>query len=345
MLSLFENALTAVRRLAARCDDYFYGQIGGNIFRLAAVICLFYMINPAQYIRQPELTAAEHGIGGGFLSEDFFLEDFMMDVESEVMLSVSPESALLEPESFSKPRVLFFDSYFVKSGDNISTLAIVFGLNQDTIISVNKITNSRLLQAGKAIKIPNQDGIFHTVRNGETLSSVAEKYSADMEAVKIINELFSDHISAGTDLFIPSAKLDWTTLQEINGDLFIWPINGAITSLYGYRRDPFNRNVTQFHNGLDIRGNAGTPVGAAMAGRVSAVGFDNIFGNYVIISHHSGYRTLYGHLSVIRTRTGANVGLGERIGDVGSTGLSTGPHLHFTVYKNGVTLNPRPLIR
>ena len=82
-----------------------------------------------------------------------------------------------------------------------------------------------------------------------------------------------------------------------------------------------------------------------MAGRVTAVGYNNVYGNYVVINHHSGYRTLYGHLNAIRTRTGAYVVQGERVGDVGSTGQSTGPHLHFTVYKNGVTVNPRALMR
>jgi murein DD-endopeptidase MepM/ murein hydrolase activator NlpD len=82
-----------------------------------------------------------------------------------------------------------------------------------------------------------------------------------------------------------------------------------------------------------------------MAGMVSAVGYDNVFGNFVIINHHSGYRTLYGHLSVIRTRRGAYVAQGERIGDVGNTGQSTGSHLHFTVYKNGAATNPRALMR
>jgi murein DD-endopeptidase MepM/ murein hydrolase activator NlpD len=96
---------------------------------------------------------------------------------------------------------------------------------------------------------------------------------------------------------------------------------------------------------MDIRGGMGTPIKAAMAGRVSQVGYDNVLGNYVMISHHSGYRTLYGHMSVIRTRTGAYVAQGEIVGEVGSTGLSTGPHLHFMVYKNGVTVNPRVLMR
>ena len=89
----------------------------------------------------------------------------------------------------------------------------------------------------------------------------------------------------------------------------------------------------------------GSSVRAAMSGRVSAVGWDDTLGNYVVISHHSGYRTMYGHMSAVSVKSGAYVGTGERIGDVGSTGLSTGNHLHFTVYKNGVTVNPRALMK
>jgi murein DD-endopeptidase MepM/ murein hydrolase activator NlpD len=310
------------------------------IFRLAAALCLVLLINPGQYINYQRPLAEGHGIGGGYLAEELISEE-----ESDVLLTTASLESVSEPETISKSRILLCDSYMLQSGDNISTLAINFGLNQDTIVSVNKITNTRSIQAGKAIKIPNQDGIFHTVKSGENLSLITQKYNADSEAIKTVNELFSDKISPETDLFIPGARLDWSKLQEINGDLFIWPVNGSITSFYGWRRDPFNRNRRHFHNGIDIKGSTGTPVRAAMAGRVSAVGYDNVFGNYVIISHHSGYRTLYGHMSVIRTRTGAYVVQGERVGDVGNTGQSTGSHLHFTVYKNGATTNPRSLMR
>jgi len=311
-----------------------------NIFRLAVLLCLVFAVNPVD-IRQNEITAAEHGIGGGSPSAEI-----ISSAETGVVLSpISLETAVLQPESFSKSHILLYNNHLVQKGENISELAFNLGLNQGTLISVNKIVNSRLLQTGKVLKIPNQDGILHTVRNGDTLGSIAEKYKVEQEAIQIANELFSDKIRAGTDLFIPGAQLDWVSIQEINGDLFIWPVSGAITSPYGYRRDPFNGSRSQFHTGMDIRGSTGTPVRAAMAGRVSGVGYDGVLGNYVIINHHSGYRTLYGHLSVIRTRTGAYVGTGERVGDVGSTGLSTGPHLHFTVYKNGVTVNPRALMK
>jgi len=316
---------------------------GRLIFRLSALLCLIAAFWPGNSKKQQEIPDAEHGIGGGHLSEEV-----ISDGEDEIILSsasLEMVSLQFEPESFSKSRTLLFDTHVVQSGENISTLAINFGLNQGTIISTNKIANTRLLQIGKVLRIPNQDGILHAVRSGDTLSSIAERYKADSEDIKTANELFSDRITAGTDLFIPGAKLDWVTIQEANGDLFIWPINGAITSAYGYRRDPFNESRRQFHSGMDIRGSTGTPIRAAMAGRVGVVGYDDVLGNYVVINHHSGYRTLYGHMSVIRTRTGAYVSTGERIGDVGSTGLSTGPHLHFTVYKNGVTVNPRSLMR
>ena len=320
---------------------------GRNIFRLTAILCLFYVFLPKFQFKSPQEQVPEHGIGGGILSEQALNEVMDADESGIILTPASLETAAfeVEPESFSKNSVLLYNNYIVQSGENISELAINFGLYQGTLVSVNKITNTRLLQIGKVLKVPNQDGILHNVKSGETLGAIARMYEADVEAIKVANELFSDKVRTGTDLFIPGAKLDWVKLQEINGDLFIWPVSGTITSNYGYRRSPFNGRTRQFHSGIDIRGSMGTPIRAAMSGRVSKIGYDPVFGNHVIINHHSGYRTLYGHMSVIRVKAGAYVGTGERIGDVGSTGQSTGPHLHFTVYKNGVTVNPRSLIK
>jgi murein DD-endopeptidase MepM/ murein hydrolase activator NlpD len=285
--------------------------------------------------------AAEIGMGGGA-----YLENAVSGTEAPGF-SGEPESMIsgvLEPEVFSKPRMLLYGSYTVQKGDIIGDIAEKFGLNQDTLISCNGIKNSRLIQIGQVLKIPNQDGILYTVKKGDTLSAIAEKYQSGPEAIQTANELFSEAVQSGTALFIPGARLDWVNLQEINGDLFIWPISGYITSSYGFRKSPFT-GARQFHSGLDIGSPTGTAIRAAMSGRVSVVGWDDAFGNYVVVSHHSGYRTLYAHLNVVRIKSGAYVGTGERIGDVGSTGLSTGPHLHFTVYKNGVTVNPRTLMK
>jgi murein DD-endopeptidase MepM/ murein hydrolase activator NlpD len=282
---------------------------------------------------------AENGMGGGTTPEQI--------LPVYVEASIGEDSEVLgvpEPEEYSKPHLLTFTSYEVKQGDIIGSIAVETGLDQSTIISVNKIKNTRTLQIGQTLMIPNQDGIYYTVQKNDTLLSVAERYKIDPDDIRTANELFSDTLYISASLFLPGARLGSVELQEINGDLFIWPAAGYITSPYGYRANPFG-GARQFHSGLDIGAPMGTPIKAAMAGRVSTVGYDKTLGNYVVISHHSGYRTLYGHMSHVQVKTGAYVSAGQRIGGVGTTGLSTGPHLHFTVYKNGVTVNPRSLMK
>jgi LysM repeat protein len=249
----------------------------------------------------------------------------------------------LAPASFADAGMLLYSSYTIKSLDMIGFLAIDFGLNQDTLVSVNGIKNTRTIQEGEILKIPNQDGIMHITGAADTLNSVAEKYHVNASAILSANELFSDKLKSGDKLFIPGAKLDSVSLQEINGDLFVWPTpNRYITSLYGWRISPIT-HTRLFHNGIDIRGKTGQPVYAAMAGRVTYVGYDRVYGNHIVISHHSGYRSMYAHLNSIKVKEGVRVTQGQSIGTVGSTGASTGSHLHFTVYKNGVTVNPRIL--
>jgi murein DD-endopeptidase MepM/ murein hydrolase activator NlpD len=282
-----------------------------------------------------------NGMGGISFQESSSLINVALD-ENDVVLA-GFVTGVPEPKEYSRPQMFLTTSYTVKQGDTIGQIAWNFGLNQDTILSVNTIRNARILQIGQVLKIPNQDGIFYKVKNGDSLTKIAEKYEVEVSSLQTVNELFSEKITAGSTIFLPGAKLNEMDLQEINGDLFIWPVRGSITSRYGYRSSPFG-GARQFHTGLDIGAAMGTPVRAAMAGRVSTVSYNETSGNYVVITHHSGYRTLYAHLSVVRVKAGAYVRTGDRVGDVGSTGLSTGPHLHFTVYKNGVTINPTAVI-
>jgi murein DD-endopeptidase MepM/ murein hydrolase activator NlpD len=310
-----------------------------------------------QPVKTPALAASiDTGLGGG----DLYLETYpTLDVEPDLSLLADNNATLvienraeddvitvgaLEPEEYSRTPILSYISYKVVSGDMVGGLALKFGLNQDTIISINKITNTRLLQINQTLRIPNQDGILYTVKKGDTLSTIAKEHNVDVATIKTVNELFSDAIAVSTNLFIPGARLDQMDLREINGDLFLWPVRGRITSNYGYRSDPFGGASREFHSGIDIAVPHGTAVRAALSGRVTSAGYDNVYGNFVVITHHSNYRTLYGHMSAIRTKVGAYVVSGEVIGAAGSTGRSTGPHVHFTVYKNGVTTDPRPLL-
>ncbi|MDR0878095.1 MAG: M23 family metallopeptidase [Treponema sp.] len=318
---------------------------GKDILRLVMALCLVSFALSFAGVSIFRLPAKGESAGGG-MGGGGSLEMAAADPESAAVFR--EQAALIagvaEPELFSKPQTLLYGAYTIQGGDYIGNVAANFGLNEDTLLSINNIKDARRIQIGQVLKIPNQDGILYKVRNGDTLGGIAEKHRSDIAAITTANELFSDTVHSGTALFIPGAKLDWVERQEINGDLFIRPIGGYLSSPYGYRISPFT-GARQFHSGLDLAAPTGTPVRAAMSGRVSTAGWSDTFGNYVVITHHSGYRTLYGHMNVIRVRSGAYVGTGERIGDVGSTGLSTGPHLHFTVYKNGATVNPRALMK
>ena len=284
---------------------------------------------------EPSLSA-RNGIGGAYLEGPNF------DAQLASLLDGMGVAGM---GAVQRPRLLLYETHRVQRGDLIGNLAIGFGLNEDTILSVNNIRNSRLLQIGQVLRIPNQDGIVSTVEGDDTLETMAERYGSSVEAIRVANQLFSEAATPGTTLFIPGGRLSWMERQEINGDLFIWPVSGRITSGFGWRPDPFGSGRREFHNGIDIAARMGTPIRASMAGRVSVAGWDNVMGNFVIITHARGYRTLYAHMSRIRVRQGDFVGAGERIGYVGSTGRSTGPHLHFTVFRHGTLVNPRTVLR
>ena len=236
---------------------------------------------------------------------------------------------------------LYYRAYQVQEGEMVGGIAARFDVSQDAIISLNKIKNTRTLQIGQLLKIPSIDGILYTVKDRDTISGIAKAYKIDEADILSVNKLKDDVLQKGYVLFLPNAKLDWMTIQEINGDLFVCPIHGRyrISSRYGWRSDPFTKNRS-FHNGLDMATYRGAPVFAALAGVVVSTGYSTVYGNHVIIRHHSGYKTLYGHLNSIFTSANRYVTTATQIGTVGSTGRSTGPHLHFTVYKNGATINP-----
>ena len=238
-------------------------------------------------------------------------------------------------------------SYRIKQGDMIGVIAEKFGVSQDTIISVNSIRQTRLIQIGEYLKIPSMPGIVYTVRkNGETPQTIAKQYEVDSNKTAGVNGYALDtSLTAGNQIFVPDAELDWVTIQEINGDLFSIPIRAwyYISSEYGWRNSPISGNRS-FHSAVDMAAAQWTRVYCALLGTVSRVVYgDPVYGNYVVISHHSGYTTLYAHLIDINVWVGQSVGTDSIIGWVGSTGMSTGNHLHFAVSKYGVSMDPRLL--
>jgi len=124
-----------------------------------------------------------------------------------------------------------------------------------------------------------------------------------------------------------------------------YPYNGIRSSDYGYRKNPFGGFSSEFHGGVDFKGPMGDPIYATGDGVVNRCDWYNGYGNAVVIDHESGYQSLFGHLSSVNVVQGQQIKAGDVIGFLGSTGRSTGPHLHYEIRKDGNDISPEPFLK
>ncbi len=235
-------------------------------------------------------------------------------------------------------------SYEVKKGDSLFSIAKKFNVSMDSIISTNNMQNAYYLKIGTLLQIPNMSGIYYHVKKGDTLSSLTHRYNVDMYKVVDLNDLSSSVIYVGQRLFIPGGTLSEWEKAEALGTLFKYPVTGRLSSNIGFRKDPFT-GKRAYHAGIDLANRIGTSVYASQYGNVSYVGYKSNYGKVVIIVHPQGYKTLYAHLDKILVKKGQRVKQGEKIGTVGNTGRSTGPHLHFEIHQYRKIIDPLKILR
>lgn len=276
--------------------------------------------------------------GGLFFSSPSGAPDLLSSLEAGQAADDSgPESGMILQEL---PLSLSISTHVLDKGQTIDAVAKRYGLSRDSLISMNGIVNVKRIQAGSILKIPNMDGVLHTVKKGEGLSAIASRYKTDRIGILDANDLDTDILHVGQVLFIPGGRLDKLELKRALGEqIFAWPVRGRISSNYGTRLDPFTGQKS-FHKGIDIVGAWASPIKAALDGRVEETGYSPLYGNYIIISHDGGFQTSYCHLSSINAVKGRWVAQGAVVGKMGSTGYSTGTHLHFAVYRHGASVNP-----
>jgi LysM repeat protein len=254
---------------------------------------------------------------------------------------VSAENGSKSPAGFGALRLR---EHRMRSGETLSAVAAAAALNLDTVISFNRIQDVRKIPEGASLRLPNQNGLLHIVKRGDSLTSIAQTYAVSANAIADANNLESATIHPKQELFIPGARMKQFELKKILGDLFAYPTAGRLTSSFGMRPDPFT-GVRRFHNGIDLAGPLGTPVVSAMAGKVAKIGVHPTYGRYIIISHSGGYQTWYAHLQKAFAEQGKTVAQGQLIGEMGNTGYSTGPHLHFSIFKDGSPVDPLKFLR
>lgn len=287
-------------------------------------------------------NAHEIDVLNGIMSQ--FALDFTEDFNDTSLYDGGDEYVVLD--TLFKTSVSFQD-YTVKRGDTISGITKRFNLsNLSTIIGINDISDATGLKVGQKLRIPSTDGLIYKVQDGNSLLSISEKHNVSVTDLLDVNDLQSPVLFVGQELFIPGARLPNDLLSQALGTYFANPLPKIyrITSLFGLRTDPI-AGYKSNHTGIDLACAKGTPVKATQGGTVATVSYSNVFGNYIIINHGNGYQSLYAHLSKTSVVRGQRVAQGTLIGNVGSTGYSTGDHLHFTVYKNGSLVNPQSLIK
>ncbi len=226
--------------------------------------------------------------------------------------------------------------------ENIFSLAARCSVPYESIATLNRIENASENIEGKNLILPSMPGLYLPENPSSSfeklLESSLESSSRNQEMIQIN--------AGGTRFFcFPGLQLDGTTRTFFLIKTMRFPLpEGILTSKYGSRLNPVTGNRV-FHRGIDLAAPAGTPVLACGDGKVTEIGYSNIYGNYIIIRHSGGRESLYGHLSEKKIKLHDTVKSGTIIGSVGSTGQSTGPHLHFEIHENGIPKNPEGLLR
>lgn len=256
-----------------------------------------------------------------------------------------------------KPRSEIID-YEVESGDTLSTIAQKFNITADTIKWENDLKGDGI-KPGQILKILPESGVSYTVKSGDTLESVAKKFSAEQQP--ILDYPFNDvpddlSLKAGQLLIIPGGVPPETKIPAKSrpqpqylaqgpaspafsapgGAQFIWPTNGQITQYFSW-----------YHPGIDVANRSGPGIAATDGGTVVVAGWPDSsgYGNRVVIDHGNGYTSLYAHMSNVYVSTGQTITRGQLIGQMGSTGRSTGTHLHLEIHAKGVALNPLAILK
>lgn len=265
-------------------------------------------------------------------------------------VTVVDDSALVPQEGPSgtladivKPKNSTISTYTVRQGDTLSGIAKLFDVSPSTILWANDLPTGSTLKVGQQLTILPVTGVKYTVKKGDTIVSIAKRFGADSVEVATFNAIDDSTLAVGTEIIIPDGEITAPAPKKPAGGA---PSRGSTAkgsaAQIGYYMAPIGHYVkTQGihgYNGVDLAAPIGTPIYASAAGKVVVAksgGYNGGYGSYVVIQHGNGSQTLYSHMSKVSAYVGEEVDRGQVVGAVGSTGKSTGAHLHFEI-RNGI---------
>ncbi len=230
-----------------------------------------------------------------------------------------------------------FAVHKVKQGETLSTIADKHKIDVDTLLAANPSIGMVIYPGDELLILPKK-GILHFVEPGDSIAKLAQIYGVSADTIIANNRNLGDSMKPGEKVFIPGVRPRAVSVSRASiSQRFSWPCYGELSSPYGYRWG-------RMHEGIDIANDFNTPIRAAAGGKVSFSGWQGGYGNAVVISHSQDCVTLYGHLAECKVQKGETIEQGQVIGLMGSTGNSTGPHVHFEIRFKGKTLNPLYLL-
>ncbi len=315
--------------------------VKGYVEEKALALDIQRRVSSSQMADINSLFAGTGGDGGGISPAPS--TDATTVGESALLALTPPDGDYINRVSGRRAAVT---EYIVQDGDLLSFIASDFGVSQQSIIWASGIKDADSISPGQVLRIPPINGVIHKVKNGDTAASLAKKYGADEERIIAYNRLPKDgSIDSGYEIIVPDGKMaGYTTPAAVVGTASLAKIIQAakkfayLPDLGDYFRLPttgFNWGRIHGRNGVDVANSCGTPIYAAADGTVAvsdAIGYNGGFGKYIKISHPNGTETLYGHSSKLLVSVGQIVGKGDKIALIGTTGRSTGCHLHFEVH-------------
>lgn len=239
------------------------------------------------------------------------------------------------------PPELSIYQYRLKDGDTLFSLAARLNLPQSSIATINRLDSPNLPKSGSLILIPNMPGMFIPEEPINDLENSLSRRILGDENIKL-SEAFTIRFSDTAWRFIVAGDFNGIERRAFLNVLFQNPLaGGELTSSYGMRKNPFT-GKPQFHFGIDLAPRGNRIVKSTASGTVINIGNDPIYGIHIRIKHPGDYESLYAHFHKVYVTEGSEVRSGENIGEVGSTGLSTGSHLHFEIFY--LNKNRDPLI-